>query len=668
MSRKVFHRLIPPSKVLEVVESFMELRPVGVEDIPIFKALGRVLAEDITALWDAPPFDRSEVDGYAVISLSVEGAEEDRPVKLRVKGSVRIGEVPSIEVGLGEAIDIDTGAVLPRGADSVVMVEHTKRDGDNVYVFRSVTPGDNVARTGSDIIRGEVLLREGTLLGVGEIASLAAVGVRSVKVFRRPRIAVYSIGNELVEPGKPLRSAEIYNVNAYSISSALRELGAEPVIKGILPDNEVLIREEFSKALREFDALIASGGTSAGVGDLTYRVFDELGEPGVIIHGLMQKPGKPTVISVVRGKLAIGLPGFPLSCLMALRNAVAPLIARLSGLRLSYLRPWVVRARLSERLTGIRGKELLIPTVLIMRKDNLIAYPLRVKSGATYVLTYADGFIKLPRETYVLNEGDEVQVELLRRGWNPPDLVVIGSHDYLLEHLILKELGRDLIIKLVPAGSTKGFLSASSGLADIGGSHLLDPETGEYNVPYIGRLGAEGRVYVVRGWLRDIGFIVRPGNPKGIGGFKDLLRRDVVFINRNRGSGTRTFIDLMLNKLSSELDIPYNKLVRGIKGYLNEVKTHTGVAAAVADGRADVGVAVKHAAKLYGLEFIKLAEEKYDLVVSKESWSKPLIKQLIKILRSEAIRKIARAYEGYSLSEETGRVIYEPKKSKAVKT
>jgi len=660
MSRKIFHRLVPPSKVIDIVESFVQLRPVGIEEVPISKALGRVLAEDVTALWDAPPFDRSEVDGYAVVSLSIEGAEEDRPVRLRVKGNVRIGEVPSIEVGLGEAVEIDTGAVLPRGADSVVMVEHTKREGNHVHVFRSVAPGDNVARAGSDIIRGEILLRAGTLLGVGEIASLAAVGVSSVKVFKKPKIAIYSIGNELIEPGNPLRDAEIYNVNAYSISSALRELGAEPVLKGVLPDDQEVIRSEFSEALKDFDALIASGGTSAGVGDLTYRVLDELGEPGVIIHGLRQKPGKPTVISVINDKLAIGLPGFPLSCLMALRNAVAPLIAKLSGLRLSYLRPWMVSARLSERLVGVRGKELLIPAVLVKRRNELIAYPIRVKSGSTYVLTYADGFIKLPEETHVLNEGEEVQVELFRKGWNPPDLVVIGSHDYLLEKLVLKEVGRDSIVKLVPAGSTKGILSAASGLADVGGSHLLDPVTGEYNTPYISRLGAEGKVYVVRGWVREIGFVVKPGNPKRVKGFKDLLREDLVFINRNKGSGTRTYIDLKLKELSGELGVPINKLVRSIKGYTNEVKTHTGVAAAVASGRADVGVAVKHAAKLYGLQFIKLTEEKYDLIINKESWMKPLIKELTRLLRDKEIKKIVKDYEGYRTTGETGETIYEP--------
>ena len=660
MTRKVFHRLVSPSKVLEVVKSYVELKPVGVEIVPLSQALGRVLADDVTALWDAPPFDRSEVDGYALISLSAEGAEEDRPVKLRVKGSVRIGEIPDVEVGIGEAVEIDTGAVLPRGADSVIMVEYTKRDGDYLYVFRSVTSGDNVARAGSDIIKGEILLRGGTLLGVGEVASLSAVGVSYVKVFRKPRIAIYSIGNELVEPGKALRGAEVYNVNTNSVSAALTELGAEPFVKGVLPDDLEVIREEFVKSLNDFDALIASGGTSAGVGDLTYRVLDELGEPGVIIHGLKQKPGKPTVIAVVNGKLAIGLPGFPLSCLTALRNAVAPLIAELSGLRLSYLRPWSIRAKLSERLKGIRGKELLIPTVLIKRRDELLAYPLRVKSGSTYVLTYADGFIKLPEEAYVLNKGDEVRVELFRKGWNPPDLAVIGSHDYLLERLVLKEVGKDSIIKLVPAGSTKGFLSTASGLADVGGSHLLDPETREYNTPYVRKLGVEGKVYVVRGWLRDIGFVVKAGDPKGITEFKDLLRDDVVFINRNKGSGTRTYIDLRLKELSNELGTTLNKLVKNIKGYTNEVRTHTGVAASVADGRADVGVAVKHAAKLYGLKFIKLTEENYDLVVSKESWSKPLIKQLINLLRSERIKEVMNAFEGYSQSKETGKIIYKP--------
>ncbi len=658
--RRIFHRLVSPSDVLEIVEEYLELRPLGIEVVDLRNALGRVLAEDVVAGWDAPPYDRSEVDGYAVSSLGVEGAEEDKPVKLEVIGSVRIGEVPKVEVREDTAVEIDTGAVIPRGADSVVMVEHTKRDNGEVLVFRASAPGENIARVGSDILKGELLLREGTLLGVGEIASLAAVGIKSVKVFKKPKVAVFSIGNEIVEPGKPLELPKIFNVNMYSIAALLRELGAEPIPMGILPDDSDVIRDSILKALSQADVIITSGGTSAGIGDLTYRVFDELGKPGVVIHGLKQKPGKPTVIAVVKNKLVIGLPGFPLSCIMAFRNAIAPLIARLAGLSEAHLKPWSVRAVAAQRINGLRGKELLLPVVLVSRERRLLAYPVKVKSGSVYVLTYADGFIRLPEERHVVEEGEEVHVELFSRSWRPSELIVIGSHDYVLEYLIMKALGLKGSAKIVPAGSTQGILATASGLADIGGSHLYDPGSGEYNVPFIERLGARNKVYVIRGWRREIGLVIKKGNPKGIRSLKDLLRDDIVFVNRNTGSGTRTYLDHQLKAIANEFGKDFNEVKRMIRGYFNEAKTHTGVAASVAQGRADTGVAVRYAAKLYGLDFIKLTEEIYDLIIYRESISSPLIKELISLLRSPKFDEVLKNYEGYRRDANTGAIIYSP--------
>lgn len=660
MSRRLFHELVHPSEVLDIISNYVALQPLGKEVVALEDSVGRVLAEDVVAGWDSPPFDRSEVDGYAVASASVVGAEEDSPVRLKVIGSVRIGESPSIEVGLGEAVEIDTGAVLPRGADAVVMVEYTKRVGNEVLVFRPVASGENVARAGSDILKGEVVLRAGTLLGPGEVASLATVGVRSVKVFSRPKVAIFSVGNELVEPGHPPSVAGIFDVNSYAVAAALKELGAEPVIKGILPDDESVIAEEFSRALREADVLIASGGTSAGVGDLTYRVLDSLGEPGVIVHGLKMKPGKPTVVAVVNGKLAFGLPGFPLSALMAFRSVVAPVIARLSGLGEEALRPWRMRAKLSVRVTGARGKVTMVPVALIKRGSELRAFPVRTHSGSVHVLTYADGFVRIPEEGWVIEEGEEVEVELFRRDWRPPDLVVIGSHDYLMEALAYRA-GAPGSVKLINVGSTRGLLAVGKGEADVAGTHLLDAESGEYNLPYLKLLGIEEKVYLVRGWGREIGFVVQKGNPKGIKSFSDLLRPDVMFINRNKGSGTRTFIDLNLKKLSVNEGVSFEELTAKIKGYWNEVKTHTGIAAAVAQGRADVGVAIRHAAELYGLGFIKLADEIYDIVISKDSINTHHVKELIETLRSEKIEQLMRRFTGYLKLPGTGKVIHEPK-------
>ncbi len=659
MERRLFHELIHPDEVLDVVSRFFPLAPLGVETVSIDEALGRVLAEDVVAAWDAPPFDRSEVDGYAVVSKSVVGAEEDNPVRLKVTGRVVIGEVPSVEVGVGEAVEIDTGAVLPRGADAVVMVEYTKRSGDYLYVYRAVSTGENVARTGSDIVKGEVVLRKGSVLGPGEIASLAAVGVGEVRVYRRPVVAVLSIGNELVQPGKELGIAQVFDVNSYSIAAALKELGAEVKFLGIYPDSEPFLREAFAKAIASADVVITSGGTSAGVGDLTYRIMDSLGSPGVVVHGLKMKPGKPTVIAVADGKLLIGLPGFPLSALMAFRVVAAPIIAALSGLGPESLAAGRVRARLASRIIGSRGKVVMVPVALIEKGGYLKAFPVRTHSGSVHLLTYIDGFVKIPEEGWVIEEGKEVEVELLRRGWSPAELVVIGSHDYVMEALVGR-VAEASAVKLINVGSTRGLQAVGRGEADMGGTHLLHPETNEYNLPYLSSLGVEDSVVLIRGWGREIGFVVPKGNPKGVRSFKDLLRDDILFINRNQGSGTRTYIDIGLRRVAEEEGLSFQEVVDRVRGYWNEVRTHTGVAAAVAQGRADVGVAIKYAADLHGLDFIKLGQEIYDIAVSAVSLTKPPVKALIELLRSGEFGNVLKRFSGYLKLPDTGKVIHHP--------
>jgi len=654
LSRKVFHELVHPDDVLRVVEEFVRLEPLGVEIVGLDKAFGRVLAEDVRAAWDAPPFDRSEVDGYAVSSESVVGAEEDSPARLRVVDYVRIGEVPAVEVRVGEAVEIDTGAMLPRGADSVVMVEHTKRVNDDVLVFRSVVSGENVARAGSDILKGEVVLRKGTLLGPGEIASLAAVGMGKVKVYRKVKVAIMSIGNELREPGSKLRGAEVFDVNMYAVAAAVSELGAIPVTYGVFPDDESLIEEGLRKALSECDIVLTSGGTSAGVGDLTYRVLGRLGKPGVIVHGLKLKPGKPTIVAAVNGKVVVGLPGFPLSAMMAFKKVATPIIAKLAGIKLHALSAWRVRAKLALRITGVRGKVMLVPVALIERGKDLVAYPVRTHSGSVHVLTYADGFIEVPENTGILEEGSEVKVELFKRGWAPPALVVIGSHDYLMETLTYAVAGEGGEAKVLRAGSMGGILAVGRGEADLGGTHILDAESGEYNVPVIRKLGLDSKVRLVRGWGREIGLVVAKGNPKQIKGFEDLLRDDILFINRNKGSGTRTLVDIKLKEVAARRGLSFSELRKKIRGYWNEVRSHTAVAAAIAQGRADVGVAIKWAADLYGLDFIKIGEEIYDIVIHRDSLGKPAVKEILHTLRSEKLDELMSNFTGYKRLGNTG--------------
>ena len=656
--RKIFHELRGLNEVLDIVSSYVRLEPLGVESVSLRDGLGRVLARDVYAAYDYPPFDRSEVDGFAVNSVSLVGVEEDSPAKLRLKGYVPVGSSPDVEVGVGEAVEVDTGAAIPRGADSVVMVEYSKRVGDYVYVYTSVVPGDNVAKTGSDVMRGELVLRRGALLGPAELATLAAAGVSRVEVFVKPRVGVVSVGSELVgvEVGV-LENYKIFEVTSHYVASSLTELGAEPKFYGIVPDDEEVLSSVLREALRENDVVVTAGGTSAGVGDLTYRVFESLGDPGIIIHGLKVKPGKPTIVAVAGGKLLFGLPGFPLSAAMIFRSVVAPVISRLAGLPAGWWGGPEVRAVVRQKVLGVRGKTALVPVALVERGGALVAYPVLSSSGSIRVLTYTDGFIEVPEDTLVVSEGSEVAVKLFRRFWRVPDLVFIGSHDYVVDELVRLVVGPNY--KLVNAGSLGGLLAVSRGEADLCGTHLLDEESREYNLPYVRKLGLSSQAVLVGGWVREVGFILPKNNPKNIKSFKDLFREDVVFINRNKGSGTRTLIDINLRSAAIELGIETDKIPRVVRGYLNEAKTHNGVAVAVLQGRADVGVGVRHAAEMYGLEFIKIGEEVYDLVIRKDSMSKEPVRKILEILNSDKIREILRNYTGYKTYPNTGKIITE---------
>ena len=322
--RRIFHKLLSPEEALKIVEErIRSMRKPEMEVVKISDALGRILAEDIYAKVDSPPFDRAIVDGYAVKAEDVYQADEANPVKLKLIGEIEVGEIPRVELRSGECVEIATGAPMPRGSDAVVMVEYTKKIGDHVLIYRGVHPGENVAQTGSDITAGDLVLRKGKRLNSRDIAVLAAVGYNRVMVYKKLRVAFFSTGNEIISPPNPLKPGKIYDVNGYVIPVMLRDLGLDADFLGILPDRYEVMLKAIRDALNEYDVVITSGSTSAGAGDVIYRIFEELGE--IIVHGLRVKPGKPTIIGLSKnGKLLIGLPGFPLSCTMVFIHLIKP--------------------------------------------------------------------------------------------------------------------------------------------------------------------------------------------------------------------------------------------------------------------------------------------------------------------------------------------------------
>ncbi len=641
--RKIFHELPTLHEALgRVLEN---ISPLGIEEVSLEDARGRVLASDVYAEINSPPFDRSLVDGYAVRAEDTYQADEDNPVGLRLVGEVEVGERPRVSIGEGECAEISTGAPIPRGANAVVMVEYTSQSGDRVKIFRAVRPGENIAQAGSDVSAGDLVLRRGRILTSREIAALAALGCFKVKVYRKPRIAVFSIGRELVRPGQPLKLGTIYDVNGYSIPGMLAELGLSVEFKGILPDDEEVILEEVGKALQENDVVITSGGTSAGLGDLTYKAFERLGR--LIVHGIRVKPGKPTIIAVTPdGKLLVGLPGFPLSAMMLFISLVKPILMRLMGA--DFQEPDAIQAEAAFRL-NLGGRTHLIPVHLVAAPKGLRAYPVLGDSGSTSALLDADGFVEIPGEKQFLDEGEIIEVRLLRR-FRPASAVVIGSHCPALDLLI--DAAGLMNVKLINVGSLGGWLALKRGEADIAGTHLLDEGTMTYNVHMPRRLGLEDDVEIYGGYVREIGFITAPKNPKNIKGFEDLLRPDVTFVNRVPGSGIRTFTDLQLKRLG------VINPEKSIMGYTYQMKTHTGVAAAIAQGRADVGIAVGYVAKIYGLEFIHLADERFDLAVRRDRLYKDSIKAILEALRSRGFAEKLSRLPHYRITEDTGRRLY----------
>ncbi len=631
-------------RILE--EALGGISPLGVEKLEVTKALGRVLADNVSAEVDSPPFDRSTVDGYAVNSADVYEASEATPVKLRIAGEVRIGSPPELVIGRGEAARISTGAVIPRGSDAVVMVEYTKESGDYVLIYRQAAPGENISTAGSDAARGDIVLRKGIVITPKEIAALTGTGVKTVSVYLRPRVAVYSVGDELVSSSEELCPGKVIDINGPTLTALASECGAEARFYGILPDDYESIVKALSRALESHDVIITSGSTSAGYGDVVYRVFNGLGR--VLVHGLNVKPGKPTVIGVSNNKVLLGLPGFPLSAMIIFNVLVRPILVKMTGATELQDSPRV-RARFPFRLEAGGGKTEYVPVQLVETSRGLVAYPLLAGSGSATALAVSDGFVTVSEERQFIDEDEEVEVSLLTREYRRSELNIIGSHCPAVD-LILDLVGISNA-RIINVGSLGGWRAVKRGEADIAGTHLLNSETGEYNVHLVGEMGLENKVALFRGYGRRVGLIVRRGNPLQIRSLRDIVEKDLRIVNRVKGSGMRQLLDMGLKELG--VDNPEKR----IKGYTYQVGTHNAVAIAVKDGRADCGIGIEYAAWMYGLDFIPIGVEIYDFVVRIDRLSKQSVQTFIATLSSDRFKDALRRLRGYSPLDDTGKRI-----------
>lgn len=612
----------------------LRLAPLGPETIPLAQARTRILAHDILAPVDVPGFDRASLDGFAIRAADTEGASATRPVLLRLTPDLLTpGVQPTTPIEPGWASVIATGGMLPRGADAVIMVEHTDltpHTPPQIEINRPIPPGAAIAGAGSDIALGETLLRRNRLLTSREIAMLAAVGIDRVPVWRRPRIAILSTGDELVPPGAAIRPGQVFDSNAATLAAAIEEQGGLPIPLGIIPDDPAQLEAALAAALIGNDMVLLSGGTSKGAGDLAARAAARLQNPGIIVHGVALKPGKPLCLAVQDGTPVAILPGFPTSAIFTFHTFIAPVIRSFAGLPPA--RPDTLAATLPMRISSERGRTEYVLSALIPTPDGtLAAYPTAKGSGAVTSFAAADGFFAIPAATETLPAGVTVQFQRIG-DTPPPDLVIIGSHCTGLDLLIGLLETDGLVVRTLAVGSQAGLAAAARGACDLAGIHLMDPATGIYNRPLL-----PPGVTLVPGYGRLQGVVTRAPDYPACQTPAEIVAAaatpGALMVNRNAGSGTRILIDRLLATAANPRP----------PGYAHAPKSHNAVAAAVAQGRADWGVAIDTVARDYALRFLPLQAEQYDFAIPQSRLARPAVQRFIELLRRPATRDALRA-------------------------
>ncbi|MGQ9570093.1 MAG: molybdopterin biosynthesis protein [Thermodesulfovibrionales bacterium] len=628
-------------------------KPLPGELVHAKDSLGRVTAEAIIAKISSPFYHSSAMDGYAVRFVDTFGASETNPKRLR------IGE---------QAIYVDTGDPMPVGFNAVIMIEDVNiirnaecgvRNAENseirdqkselIEIISPATPWQNVRVIGEDIVATELILPENHRIRPVDIGAMLASGHIEVSVRRRPKIVIIPTGTEIVEPGTELKEGDIIEFNSRVLSGLVLEWGGEPLRFNIVADRFEEIKNAIHSALQLGDMVVINAGASAGSEDFTARAIKELGD--VLLHGVNIKPGKPVILGWVRGKPVLGIPGYPVSAFITFHLFGKPLIYKWQGLEVE--KSEIIKAKLSRQIASSLGQEEFVRVKIGKVGKNLIATPISRGAGVLMSLVRADGFIRIPPMSEGIGAGTEVDVKLIRsRSEIENTIVCIGSHDNTLDLLanILKKRYPRFSLSSAHVGSMGGLMALKRGEAHLAGTHLLDEETGEYNIPFIKRLLSDKKIILINLVYREQGLLVLKGNPKNIQGFKDLTRDDVIFVNRQSGAGTRLLTDKSLREL--------NINPKDVKGYEREEYTHMGVASAVLTGLADTGLAILASAKALGLDFIPVAKERYDLAIPQEFIETEMIQNLLKIIREDKeFMETVERLGGYDISD-MGKVIY----------
>jgi putative molybdopterin biosynthesis protein len=636
--RNVYLKMKTLTEAREIVLSGFDTTSHGAETIPVPDAVGRVLAEPVHARLSAPHFHAAAMDGIAVKASHTFGASEAQPKKLTT------GK---------DAYWVNTGHVLPDNTDAVIMIEHIHViDKSTLEIDSPAFPWQHIRKIGEDIVATELLFPQNHLITPYCLGALLSGGVFSVTVKRKPKILIIPTGSELVDwqqlDDKSLQPGKILDSNSYVLGSLAAASGAVVVRhEPLMDDLETLTQNIRNAAHSDVDIILTVGGSSAGSEDYSKDVIETLGD--ILVHGVTIMPGKPVIIGNINHKPVFGIPGYPVSAIIAFEQFVQPLIDQFLG-QPEKIRP-TVSVEPTRKIASKLGLEEFIRVKLGLVDNRIVATPLPRGAGCITSITEADGIIRVPSHVEGIKDSDDVSAELLRPiSAIQNTLVAVGSHDNTLDVLAdqLKVEKSNLTLSSSHVGSMGGLMAVKKGVCHMAGSHLLDTEDGSYNISYLKKYLPEMDLRLVNLVFRDQGFIVSKGNPKNINGIEDLCREDIRFINRQGGSGTRILLDYRLEQ--SRIDAGM------LNGYEIEEFTHMSVAVAVLSGTVDVGLGIYAAAKALDLNFIPLVTEQYDLVIPAAYMEMKQMQILLDIINSGMFKKRVEALGGYS-TEKTGSMI-----------
>ena len=620
----------------QALETYLkEIKNAGithqVEEISVVDALNRITSKAVYAKICSPHYNSCAMDGIALRADLTFGATETSPVILKKT----------------DVTYVDTGDPLPDGCDCVIMIEDVIEVQDKILLYHTATPWQHIRQIGEDMSVGDMILTSFTKITPAAMGAMLACGILTVEVLKKPVIGIIPTGDEIIEPTKKPEEGDIIEFNSTIFSGMASECGADAKVYPIVKDQKEALTEMVNKAVEECDVVILNAGSSAGRDDYSCEVISRVGK--VFFHGIAMKPGKPAVLGLSGNVPVIGMPGYPVAGIVVFQNIVEPVLRCFTGSVTN--KEETVDAYLTKNYNSSLSYREFVRVSLGYINGQIVATPLNHGAGVISSFLKADGVVEFPQNSEGGERGQKVAVHLLKGQEDfLHKLIIRGSHDPLIDEIsdIMMQKGQGYGLSSTHVGSMGAIMAVKHKEAHLGAIHLLDEETGEYNIPFVKKYFPQGEVKIIEGVRRIQGLMVQKGNPKGIKDIRDIQRKDISYVNRQRGSGTRILTDYYIKKEGMDKE--------KIRGYHREELTHTNVAAIIAAGSADVGMGIYSVANLYGLDFIPVCEEHYDFLVDERVMDSELFQEFLKVIQGEEFRKRLEKTGGYTI-ENIGDVI-----------